>query len=151
MCKQVQRRPDENAAQKSSTLRSSGAAPAGYARSETNEKTEKTSGSNRFDRRRPHSRRDPRVRSQAPSEEGTWNKNYPVTPTARSEEALGLARLNYSTCTRICARFERERERYFAYATALRIASGPAYQIGPYRNRSLIRSTPSPLLRGRTS
>jgi hypothetical protein len=43
------------------------------------------------------------------------------------------------------------RERYFAYATALRTASGPAYQIGPYRNRSLIKSTPSPLLRGRTS
>jgi hypothetical protein len=53
--------------------------------------------------------------------------------------------------TRMSARCERERERYFAYATALRTASGPAYQIGPYRNRSLIKSTPSQLVRGRTS
>src|SRR5262249_1928796 len=56
-----------------------------------------------------------------------------------------------SSNTRMFAGCERERDRYFAYATALRTASGPPYQIGPYRNRSLIRSTPSPLLRGRTS
>ncbi len=31
------------------------------------------------------------------------------------------------------------------------MASGPAYQIGPYRNSSLIRSKPSLSLRGRTS
>jgi hypothetical protein len=30
------------------------------------------------------------------------------------------------------ARRERDKERNFAYATALRIASGPEYQIGPF-------------------
>src|SRR5262249_24321770 len=56
-----------------------------------------------------------------------------------------------SSNTRMFADCERERDRYFAYATALRIASGPAYQIEPYRNPSLIKSTPAPVLRGRTS
>src|SRR4030095_7042025 len=56
-----------------------------------------------------------------------------------------------SSNTRIIARCDREWERYFAYAIALRTASGPAYQIGPYRNSSLIRSKPSLSLRGRTS
>ena len=56
-----------------------------------------------------------------------------------------------SSNTRIIARCDRWWERYFAYAIALRMASGPAYQIGPYRNNSLIRSKPSLSLRGRTS
>ena len=47
--------------------------------------------------------------------------------------------------TRIIVRHERDQEQYFAYATALRTASGPAYQIGPSRSRSLIRSKPSSL------
>src|SRR6476660_5467433 len=56
-----------------------------------------------------------------------------------------------SSNTRIIARCDRKWERYFAYAIAFRMASGPAYQIGPYRNSSLIRSKPSLSLRGRTS
>src|SRR5262249_52165858 len=56
-----------------------------------------------------------------------------------------------SSNTRIIARCDRKYERYFAYAIAWRIASGPAYQIGPYRNSVLIRSNPSLSLRGRTS
>src|SRR6266513_4673565 len=56
-----------------------------------------------------------------------------------------------SSTTRIIARWDREWERYFAYAIALRTASGPAYQIGPYRNSSLIRSMPSLSWGGRTS
>jgi hypothetical protein len=53
--------------------------------------------------------------------------------------------------TRMIAQREREREQYFANATALRTASGPAYQIGPRLKRSLIRSKPSRPLRGRIS
>src|SRR5262249_33453916 len=56
-----------------------------------------------------------------------------------------------SSKTRMIARCDLEWERYFAYAIALRIASGPAYQMGPYRNSLLIRSKPSLSLRGRTS
>src|SRR5262245_7966501 len=56
-----------------------------------------------------------------------------------------------SSNTRIIARCDRKWERYFAYAIALRIASGSEYQIGPYRNNLLIRSKPTLSLRGRTS
>src|SRR5262249_55519669 len=42
-----------------------------------------------------------------------------------------------SSNTRIIARCEQDKEWNFAYATALRTASGPAYQIGPCRSRSL--------------
>jgi len=62
-----------------------------------------------------------------------------------------LVTLPSSSNTRMIAWCERQRERYFAYATAQRTASGPAYQIGPYRSRSLIRSKPSRSLRGRIS
>src|SRR5260370_16690729 len=56
--------------------------------------------------------------------------------------------LTASSNTRMIARREREREWYVAYATARRT---PAYQIGPYRSRSLIKSKPSRSLRGRIS
>src|SRR5262249_40365485 len=76
-----------------------------------------------------------------------------------SLEAAEVAALDYcasitaleSSNTRIIAWREDDQERYFAYATALRTASGPAYQIGPCRSRSLIRSKPSSFLRGRIS
>src|SRR4029453_9469706 len=56
-----------------------------------------------------------------------------------------------SSNTRMIALCESDHERYFAYATALRTASGPVYQIGPYRRPSLIRSKPSWFSRGRIS
>jgi hypothetical protein len=82
------------------------------------------------------------------------NQQMAMGLTLGSERTKPIVRLDYSAGsfnTRIIARCERERERYFAYATALRAASGSAYQIGPYRNRSLIRSMPSLPLRGRIS
>jgi hypothetical protein len=56
-----------------------------------------------------------------------------------------------SSNTRMIALCESDHEQYFAYATALRTASGPVYQIGPYGSRSLIRSKPSWSSRGRIS
>ena len=64
------------------------------------------------------------------------------------EQAIDYATHWSGSNTRIIVRHERDQEQYFAYATALRTASGPAYQIGPCRSRSLIRSKPSACLRG---
>ncbi len=67
---------------------------------------------------------------------------------------LGLVHLDYSLGVVQHADnspAESDQEQYFAYATALRTASGPAYQIGPCRSRPLIRSKPSSSLRGRIS
>ena len=49
-------------------------------------------------------------------------QNHPIARVSRSTPSLN---------TRMTAGRAQEREQYFAYATAQRTASGPAYQIGP--------------------